>query len=129
MVARPISHNGRHTNSHHIRISEDLVHDAELGYDERILRRCYPTKAILLRPTIYHPTEYIARKDTDENVVQAVTAHDPMNKLWLVQWFGFDQTENTWENHANLKDVEAFHHYCTANKVNAFLPRAPTILK
>ena len=40
-----------------------------------------------------------------------------MNKLWLVPWFGLDQTENTLENHATLKDIEAFHHYCAANKL------------
>ena len=51
-----------------------------------------------LKPFYYDPLYInppnIAGKDTEESVVQAVTAHDfsdPMNK-WMVQWFGVDQT-------------------------------------
>ena len=47
---------------------------------------------------------------------------DTNNKLWLVQWYGDDAPSNTWENHATLKDVEAFHQYCATHTLNAFLP-------
>jgi len=107
MVARPISTNGRHTSSHHIQISEDLVHDTATW----LWRRNTGTADVThLKPFYYDPLYItplnIATKEADENVFQAVTAHDfgdPINKLWLVQWFGFDQAENTWENHSTSK--------------------------
>ena len=65
-------------------------------------------------------------KDTNKSIVQDITANDfsdLMNKLW-VQLFDVDQKESTWEDHATLKNVEAFHHtYCAANKISAFLPK------
>lgn len=84
-----------------------------------------------LKPFYYDPLHFtplnIAAKDTYTYIVQEVMAHDlcdPMKKLWLVQWFGVYQTESTWEDHVTLEDVEAFHHYCAANKLSAFLPKA-----
>ena len=47
---------------------------------------------------------------------------DTDNKLWLVQWHSDDTPSNTWENHATLKDVEAFHRYCATHRLNAILP-------
>ena len=42
----------------------------------------------------------------------------------LVKWLIDEPPGGTWENRETLKDVEAFHHYCAANKLNAFLPRS-----
>jgi hypothetical protein len=83
-----------------------------------------------LKPFYYDPTYVtplnVAVKDSAETIVESILAHnfdDPNNKLWLVRWFGNDPPEDTWETHDNLKDVEAFHHYCATHRLNAFLPR------
>jgi hypothetical protein len=44
--------------------------------------------------------------------------------MWLVKWLIDEPPGGTWENRETLKDVEAFHHYCAAHKLNAFLPRS-----
>ena len=36
---------------------------------------------------------------------------------------GDDAPNNTWENHATLNGVEAFHQYCATHRLNAFLPK------
>jgi hypothetical protein len=90
----------------------------------------YPADVMHLKPFYFDP-QYItplniATKDTDETIVEQVIAHnfeDPYNKTWLVRWFGDAQPKETWTTHDNLKDVEAFHHYCAAHKLNAFLPK------
>ena len=66
----------------------------------------------------YHATLLnIATWDTDETVVLQILEHEfsgTEKKIWLVQWYGEDPPNSTWKNHATLKDVKAFHQYCTA---------------
>jgi hypothetical protein len=72
----------------------------------------------------------IATRDSDESVVSEILEHDfsdPSNKPWLMKWLIDEPPGGTWENRETLKDVEAFHHYCAANKLNAFLPRYHTL--
>jgi hypothetical protein len=67
----------------------------------------------------------IATRDTDESVVLRILDHDfsdTTDKRWLVEWFGAD-SPHTWERHATLKNVEAFHQYCATHQLNAFLPK------
>jgi hypothetical protein len=64
--------------------------------------------------------------DTDEHVVKKILRHDfsdPDNKRWLVLWAVDDHEEETWEPLEVLKDVEAFHHYCSSRGLNVFLPK------
>jgi hypothetical protein len=84
-----------------------------------------------LKPFYYDPDFVtplnIAVRDSEESVVSEIVEHDfsdPTNKLWLVKWLVDEPPGGTWENRETLKDVEAFHHYCAAHKLNAFLPRA-----
>ena len=34
-----------------------------------------------------------------------------------------DPSSETWETYENLKNVEAFHHYCATNKLDPFSPK------
>ena len=58
-------------------------------------------------------------------MVKRILRHDfsdPANKRWLVQW-ALDGDENeTWEPFEVLKDVEAFHTYCTAHGMSTLFP-------
>lgn len=84
-----------------------------------------------LKPFYYDPDFVtplkVSARDSEESVVSEIVEHDfsdPTNKLWLVKWLVDEPPGGTWENRETLKDVEAFHHYCAAHKLNAFLPRA-----
>jgi hypothetical protein len=84
-----------------------------------------------IKPFYYDPNYTtplnIATKDSEERIVERILEHnfdDPLNKLWLVKWYGSEVPEETWETHDNLKDVEAFHHYCAAHQLDAFVPKA-----
>ena len=84
-----------------------------------------------LKPFYYDPDFVtplnIAVRDSEESVVSEIVEHDfsdPTNKLWLVKWLVDEPPGGTWENRETLKDVEAFHHYCAAHKLNTFLPKS-----
>jgi hypothetical protein len=67
----------------------------------------------------------VAVKDTDETVVESILQHDfsnPNDKKWLVRWLR-DPPSESWERYDNLKNVEAFHHYCATNRLDPFLPK------
>ena len=87
-----------------------------------------------MKPFYYDPEFVtplnIAARESDKSVVSEILEHDfsdPKNKLWLVKWLIDEPPGDTWENRETLKDVEAFHQYCAANKLNAFLPRSPPL--
>ena len=66
-------------------------------------------------------------KDTDETVVELIVNHDflkPQEKKWLVRWLTDPPSEN-WEQYENLKNVEAFQHYCATNRLDPFTPKLP----
>ena len=44
------------------------------------------------------------------------------DKKWLVRWLR-DPPSESWERYDNLKNVEAFHHYCATNRLDPFLPK------
>ena len=48
----------------------------------------------------------------------------PRIKFGAVKWLIDEPPGGTLENRETLKDDKAFHHYCAANKLNAFLPRS-----
>ena len=82
-----------------------------------------------IRPFYYDPTYVtplnIAVKDTDETVVDMIVKHDfsdPKDKKWSVRWVT-EQPSETWETYENLKNVDAFHHYCATNKLDPFSPK------
>ena len=84
-----------------------------------------------LKPFYYDPDFVtplnIAVRDSEESVVSEIVEHDfsdPTNKLWLVKWLVDEPPGGTWENRQTLKDIEVFHHYCAAHKLNAFLPKS-----
>ena len=71
----------------------------------------------------------ITARDSDESVVSKFLDHDfsdpkNNNKLCLVKWLIEQPPGGTWENRETLNDVEAFHHFCAAKKLNAFLPKS-----
>jgi hypothetical protein len=83
-----------------------------------------------LKP-FYHDPNYttplnIAVKDTDEYVVEDIISHnisDPTNTQWLVRWAGYEASDDSWEPLSNIKDVEVFHDYCVAHKLQRFISR------
>ena len=84
-----------------------------------------------MKPFYYDPDFVtplnIAARVKDESVVSEIVDHDfsdLTNKLWLVKWLVDEPPGGTWETRETLKDVEAFHHYCAAHKLNAFLPKS-----
>jgi hypothetical protein len=83
-----------------------------------------------LKPFYHDPTYVvplnIAVKDTDEYVVENIIAHDvsnPKDTKWRVRWAGYGDSDDSWEPLTNIKDVEVFHEYCVAHKLQRFLPR------
>ena len=101
-----------------------MVHDSELSHHKRVLRRRHASQTFYFDPNYVTPLN-IATRDTDESVVLRILEHDfrnTMDKRWFVEWFG-DDTPHTWEGHATLKNVEAFHQYCATHQLNAFLPK------
>jgi hypothetical protein len=91
----------------------------------------YLVDVMHLRPFYFDPDFVtplnIAVKDTDEHVVEKIITHDfsdPNDKRWLVRWAGSTPPDETWERFDNLKNVEAFHHYCAALRLDPFLPKA-----
>jgi hypothetical protein len=90
----------------------------------------YRVDVMHLRPFYFDPDFVtplnIAVKDTDEYVVEKIVTHDfsdPNDKRWLVRWAGSSPPDETWERYDNLKNVEAFHHYCAALQLDPFLPK------
>jgi hypothetical protein len=78
-----------------------------------------------IRPFYYDPAYVtplnIAVKDTDETVVEMIVNHDfskPQDKKWLVRWLT-DPPSKTSEQYENLKNVEAFQHYCATNRLDS----------
>jgi hypothetical protein len=95
-----------------------------------VTKREYLVDVTHLKPFYHDPTYVvplnIAVKDTDEYVVESIVEHDvsdPKDTKWRVRWAGFGVSEDTWEPLTNIKDVEVFHEYCIANKLQRFLPR------
>ena len=73
-----------------------------------------------LHPFFYDPKFTtplnVAARDAKEYVVKSIVCHDfsdPYNKRWLVQWVLDGDEDENWEPFEVLKDVEAFHTYCT----------------
>ena len=66
----------------------------------------------------------IAVKDTDEIMTGMFVNYfsKPQEKKWLVRWLT-DPPSETWEEYKNLKNVEAFQHYCVTNRLDSFPPK------
>ena len=120
MVARTLLSNSGHHRTYRIWLREDMVHDSELSHHKRVLRRRHASQTFYFDPNYVTPLN-IATRDTDESVVLRILEHDFRNTMDK-RWFG-DDTPHTWEGHATLKNVEAFHQYCATHQLNTFLPK------
>ena len=96
---------------------QNLTNGKEYSADVTHLRPFYNPKYVTLIN--------VAARDTNEYVVKRILKHDftdPNKKLWLVQWQLDGDKVETWEPFEVLKDVQAFHHYCTANGLSTLFP-------
>jgi hypothetical protein len=112
IVQQPVSE----TNSKPCYTIRSLIDDKEYMADVTHLRPFY------FDPEYVTPLN-IAAKDKNEEVIEKIIQHDFSDlsaKRWLVRWHG---GEETWERFDNLRNVEAFQHYCATNDLDPFPPK------
>ena len=110
---------------------KDITDKPRYSIRNLVTNKEYVVDVTHIRPFYYDPAYVtplnIAVKDTDETVVEMIVNHDfsnPQDKKWLVRWLT-DPPSETWEQYENLKNVEAFQHYCATNRLDPFTPKLP----
>ncbi len=68
----------------------------------------------------------IARKEQDEFVVEKVLEHrgNPKRRKtlqFLIQWLGYDQSENSWQSWENVKNNEVLNRYLYSNQLRSIM--------
>jgi hypothetical protein len=90
-----------------------------------------------LSPFIYDPSRTdpneIARKDSEEFMVQQILDHRPHLKKgekrlnssqleFLVRWASYPKLEDTWEPYKVMRNNTLLHQYLDANKMKSYIP-------
>jgi hypothetical protein len=83
-------------------------------------------KQFLFDPRRTDPLD-VARKDYLEFFVEAVLSHtgqiDKVSTMrFHVKWLGYDESHNTWEPWANLRDMEILHIYLIEKNLRRLIP-------
>jgi hypothetical protein len=83
-------------------------------------------KQFLFDPRRTDPLD-VARKDYLEFFVEAVLSHtgqiDKVSTMrFNVKWLGYDESHNTWEPWANLRDMEILHIYLIEKNLRRLIP-------
>ena len=86
----------------------------------------------LLRPFRYSETHVnpreVALRDTNEFVVERIVDHrgdmiHMSDMEYLVKWLGYDDSENRWLPHAELRDNSVLHEYLRNSNLRHLIPR------
>jgi hypothetical protein len=109
--------------------SEYTVRDLSTNVDKYV-------NVMRLRPFRYDPTRVdpkeVAAADDSVFYVEAIRDHLPKgykrprkgDLKFLVKWFGYDETENTWEPWSELTRNTIVHAYCRANGMTGVVSKA-----
>lgn len=109
--------------------SEYTVRDLSTNVDKYV-------NVMRLRPFRYDPTRIdpkeVAAADDSVFYVEAIRDHLPKgykrprkgDLKFLVKWFGYDETENTWEPWSELTRNTIVHAYCRANGMTGVVSKA-----
>jgi hypothetical protein len=85
-----------------------------------------------LKPFVFNPARTdpldVARKDYLEFFVEKVLYHTGQAKhlstlRFKIKWLGYDETHNTFEPWANLRDMEVLHRYLIENNLRHIIPK------
>ena len=100
----------------------DLITNKEKSYHVSDM------KPFIFDPLINDPTD-VARKDYLEFFVEDILQHEGGNRSkktqlsFLVKWVGYDDTHNSWEPYANLRDVHVLHDYLRSHSMSNHIPK------
>jgi hypothetical protein len=99
----------------------DLVQNKEKSYHASDM------KQFIFDPLQINPLD-IARRDYLEFFVEKVLdmTGDPKKVKtlkFLIKWLGYDDTHNTWEPYAGIRDVEILHTYLRTNNLSKLIPK------
>ena len=100
----------------------DLITNKEKSYHVSDM------KPFIFDPLISDPTNK-ARKDYLEFFVEKILQHEGGNRSkktqlsFLVKWVGYDDTHNSWEPYANLRDVQVLHDYLRSHDMSNHIPK------
>ncbi len=98
----------------------DLVNNKEQSYHVKDL------KQFLCDPLLVNPVD-IARRDYSEFFIHHILAHKGDIKkvstlTFLVEWYGYDESENSWEPWKNLRDTSQLHEYLARKTLTKLIP-------
>jgi Chromo (CHRromatin Organisation MOdifier) domain len=83
-------------------------------------------KPFLFNPLRTNPTD-VSRKDYLEFFIETILQHTgDIKRLstlqFKVKWLGYDETYNSWEPWANLREMEILHQYLIVNNMKQIIP-------
>ena len=83
-------------------------------------------KKFLFDPIRTNPTD-VARKDYLEFFIESILQHKGDHKKlstleFKIKWLGYDETYNSWEPWANLREMEILHQYLIAHNMKQIVP-------
>jgi transposase InsO family protein len=98
----------------------DLTTNKEKLYHSTQMRK------FLFDPIRTNPTD-VSRKDYLEFFIESILQHkgDPKRLSTLefkIKWLGYDDTYNTWEPWANLREMEILHQYLMVHNMRQTIP-------
>ena len=85
-------------------------------------------KPFLFDPLNTDPLD-VARKDYLEFFVESIISHkgtktSKKSQLsFLIKWLSSDDTYNTWEPYANIRDTDVCHAYLTSHNMSNHIPK------
>ena len=70
----------------------------------------------------------VARRDYMEFFIENVISHRGNSKrktelVFQVKWLGYDETHNSWEPYANLRDSDQLHVFLHQNNLLRLIPK------